>query len=480
MKKILALVLALAMALGTFSIAAAAPGDETEYIPIKVEGKITRLRDDSVTIDGKNYVVADGAAIVSLNEGKDFEKLNNVTGYDVMNEEVVLYLDLKGEIAVMAASAKATGDDMYGIVTWYYEGRNPSVSIFTSEGEEVEYYFEKRADAIGVFEGLDNEYPNDNVTVWAIKYELNSDGEIAKNSVEAIIPRDGGWAAYSARGEVHGTVDVVAKAADRRYLEVTAGFNEGDIYHIGADTVIMKALEGTFDEEEGYVDVELDPEVTGYDTLVDMSFDSEAGYAIIFGEADKTAEMIVFLDPGFTGSRDDVYFGIVTDAPWKVGDDWFAETDVFGEGIGDYKVDEGDVGEGDLVAFCLDNSDKVKIVARLENDILNEGYLDEDFTEKVALAAGNVYEREGSFIALNNIYYLDDMVEEEETEIFKVADGAVLYQIKLNDEFDPTGYDLDGTTRLTRINEGFRIVFLMDMEEKEITAGLVLDNPERR
>ena len=40
----------------------------------------------------------------------------------------------------MVTAARATSDELYGIVTWFYEGRNPSVAVFTGEGKEVEYY----------------------------------------------------------------------------------------------------------------------------------------------------------------------------------------------------------------------------------------------------------------------------------------------------------------------------------------------------
>ena len=148
----------------------------------KVEGEVTRLRDDRVTVDGKNYVVAADASIISVDEGKKFEALDDVTGYDVMDEEVALYLDLNGEIAAMVTAARATSDELYGIVTWFYEGRNPSVAVFTGEGKEVEYYFEDKVDSDKV-----KGYANNNETVLAIKYELNSDGEIADGSLDVLM-----------------------------------------------------------------------------------------------------------------------------------------------------------------------------------------------------------------------------------------------------------------------------------------------------
>ncbi len=385
----------------------------------KAEGEVSRLRDDRVTVDGKNYVIAEGAAIVSSNKGKDFEVLEDVTDYDVMDEDVVLYLDLNGKIAAMVTSAKVTTDELYGLVTWFYEGRNPSVAVFTSEGKEVEYEFERRADADEFYTG-DNLLAglNDNETVFAIKYELNSDGDIAKGSLELL--KDD---------------DKVTKAANRKYLV------GDDDYFIASGTVIMKAL-----DSKG----ELDPKVMNYESLIDMAItkkygagNNEGASVLLFGEAGKNAKMIVFLDKNFEGSKDDVYFGVVTDEPWKVGKNWFAEMDIFGEGKGEYKAEN--VEKGDLVAFTLDGSDKV------------DAY-DADEAGVFKVVSGVVYKRSGSYIEL------------DDGEIYRVASGAVLY--KLNDKGK-----LDGTVRLTRIHadeeEGDTIEFLYDEKEKEVVAGIV-------
>jgi len=378
----------------------------------KVEGEVTRLRGDRVTVDGTNYVVATDASIISVDEGKEFEALNDVTGYDVMDEEVVLYLDLNGEIAAMVTAAKVTSDELFGIVTWFYEGRNPSVAVFTSEGEEVEYYFEDSVDSDKV-----KDYPNDNETVMAVKYELNSDGEIAEDSLEVLTD-----------------TDEVTKAADRKYL---VGEND---YFIASDTVIMKAL-----DDEG----ELDPEVIDYETLIDMAItakygagEDEGASILVYGEHGKNAKMIVFTNEDFEGSKDDVYFGVVTDAPWKVGSSWFAEMDIFGEGKGDYKLTgSNQVAKGNLVAFYLDSSDKVDLT---------------DDASVVEMITGTVYSRDGSYITLDSA----------DGDVYRVASGAVLYQ--LDDE-----YKLDGTIRLTRIGEEDTIALLYDAVEKEVVAAIV-------
>jgi hypothetical protein len=382
-----------------------------------VEGEVTRLRADRVTIDGTNYVRAEDESVASLNEGEDFDIWAEASIEDVLDEEVVLYLDLNGEIAALVTTAKATSDTLYGILTWYYEGRDPKIAVYTSEGEEVEYYFEDSVDA----EKVEDYEFGDGIGVWAIKYKLNSDGEIAEESLEVL----------KELNSPENESIVVTKEADRKYV---VDDDTDDIYFITSSTVLMKALD----------DGDLDPELIDYDTLVDMAFGSDVGSALIFGDPDKNAKMIVFTNTDFEGSKDDVYFAVVTDNPWKVGSNWFTEMDVFGEGKDDYKIDIDDgFGEGDLVAFKLDSSDKVK---------------EETDTDVVETITGTVYERDGNYITL------DDSGEPGVT--YKVASGAVLYQL---DEDD----DLDGTIRLTRINKGDYIKFLYDVKEKEVVAAIV-------
>ncbi len=420
----------------------------------KVEGEVTRLRDDRVTIDGKNYVRAKNdkeiTAIVSLNKGKDFDEWSLEKAADVMDEEVALYLDLNGQIAAMVTSAKATSDTLYGVVTWYYGGRNPSIEVFTSEGKEVEYYFERNSDATGFYndyvdQATTNPFENPAVNnVVAIKYELNSDGEIAKGKIWAIDGASPVVKYPSGTDAPKGNNFAIKKAVDRKFVE-----DGSQVFYVGADTVLIKAL-----DKDGTT-IELDPELLDYDKIVKMSFGESTPReaAIIFGEEGKTAKMIVFLDSGFEGTKEDVYFGVVTDKAWKVGDDWFAAMDIFDEGKDDYLVDKKDtVAKGELVAFTLKSNDKV--------DVIVQGVVYKaDGGNKAKIVQGTVSDRDGSYITL----------AADLNKKYRVASGAVMYKLD-GDKLTDT---LDGTIRLTRINEGDKIALLYDEKEKEVVAAIV-------
>lgn len=397
------------------------------------EGEIGRVRDDRVTIDGKNYVRAKNdneiTAIVSLNKGKDFDHWSKINTGDVIDEDVTLYLDLNRQIAALVTDAKATSDTMYGIVTWYYEGRSPSVEIFTSEGKEVEYYFDKRADAEVFANCFDND---DDEMVWAIKYKLNSDGEIANKSVTIIANKVDNSTAFT------GTIEAslkVSKDEDKKFVK-----DNGNDYFIASDTVLMKAMD----------DDELDPELVDYKSLVDMAFADTVGEALIFGDVSKDADMVVFLNKNFVGTKKDVYFGVVTDNAWRIGDDWFAAMDIFDEGKDDYLVDKTTVKKGELVAFTLRSNDKVDVIVKGVGDVS---------TADVAIVQGTVYDRDGSYITLVGAL----------NKKYRVASGAVMYKLD-GDKLTDT---LDGTIRLTRINEGDKIALLYDEKEKEVVAAIV-------
>jgi len=414
-------------------------GDDDELFVMvvneAVEGEVTRVRDDRVTIDGKNYVRAKNgaeiAAVASLDAGDDFAHWGNINTGDVIDEEVTLYLDLNGQIAAMVTDAEATTDTQYGIVTWFYEGRNPSVAIYTTNDEEVEYYFEERADA-NVFEKF-----NDTL-IWAIEYELNSDGEIADGSIKIVANEDNGaLPAFSSILTEQASL-AVSKNEDRKY--VTDG--SGKDYYIASDTVLMKALD---------TDGDLDPSLVDYESLVDTSFASSVGEALIFGDAGKDADMIVFYNKDFEGAKDDVYFGVVTDNTWRVGDDWFAAVDLFDAEDDDFEFDKNEVAKGDLVAFTLKSSGKA--------DILVSGVA-ADTDAKAEIVVGTVYEVDGSYITLGTT---------SPGATYKVASGAVLYKTEGPGLTD----DLDGTIRLTRINEGDGIALLYDVENKEVVAAIV-------
>jgi len=414
-----------------------------------VKGEVTRAREDSVTIDGKKYDLAD-EAIMSTDAGEEFEEADAT---ELLEEKVVLYLDLNGEVAAIVGEADITSDTLYGIATWYETARKPVLTVFTAEGKEVDYYFEDKADATVV------EDVYDEVGAYAVvSYKLNSDGEIKEGSLRGV--KKVGDATETEFPTDNGNVDVFAdigkytltKEADKKFVVEKTNSVETARFYITKDTVIMKALD----------DESVDPEVIKYDDFVKMDFDATNGNAIVFGGKNKNADFIVFIDSDFKGVQDDVYFGVVTDDPWKVkasGDDWKAEIDVFKEGKADFKLDEDDkdkFAKGTLVAFKLDSKDKVDkyeyatVAGVVYGDTPDTNALGND----AKLVKGKIEDVDGSFIKV------------ESKGTYKLLDGAVIYKVKHDSKFK-----LDGTTRIRKSNVGDQIILLLDKDG--VKAALV-------
>jgi len=432
-------------------------GDDAVFIVVVnevVKGEVTRAREDSVTIDGKKYDLAE-EAIMSTDAGEEFEEADAT---ELLEEKVVLYLDLNGEVAAIVGEADITSDTLYGIATWCdTNARKPVITIFTAEGKEVDYYFDDKDDAkeLGDVTDEDGNYA-------VVSYKLNSDGEIKEGSLRGVKEVGGANDGTTNDGsEFPANADdigkyTLTKEADKKYVKKYVENNNDKKFYITKDTVIMKALDGT----------SVDPEVIKYEDFIKIDFE-ENGEAIVFGEENKNADFIVFIDLAFKGVQDDVYFGVVTDDPWKVkasGDDWKAEIDVFKEGKADFKLDEDDkdnFAKGTLVAFKLDSKDKVDkyeyaTVAGVVYGDNNNNALGDD----AKLVKGKITDVDGSFITVENADTYKDT--------YKVLDGAVLYKVKYD-----TKFKLDGTTRIRKSNadNGDQIILLFDKDG--VKAALV-------
>src|SRR6056297_2620351 len=155
--------------------------DDDLYIVIgaeMVEDELTAIKSASVKVGGSYYDTTD-ATMTSTDDKDDFENVadkdsNYVAFDDFMDEEVVMILDLNGDALLVYSDVDATGDTIYGVVTWIDEvSRTNSLTVYTNADEEVDYDFEDNADATN--------FPLANIKdgdIYAVALELNSDGEI--------------------------------------------------------------------------------------------------------------------------------------------------------------------------------------------------------------------------------------------------------------------------------------------------------------
>lgn len=336
----------------------------------KETGILDRVRVDSVRVDGTVYDKGVWGMAYS-DDGKDnFAQFTAVADLDNLGgEEVTVVFDLNGEVLFVYGDAEATSGWMYGIVTYGSLGKGGEVTVFTPDGEEVDYEFAERADASVVdglnYYGIYNDAPdaNGDLEFAVIKYKLNKDGEIDKN--EHTI------AQLKYTGDVIPNATTISKSAEKAF--VTAVGTGAGRYYINSSTVFMTVVNS---------DGELDPEVLDYEDIYDIAI--AAGEEVyIFGTAGETAKMIVFLDPTFVGTGDDIFYGVVTDKPWKEGDDWVVSIDVFGEGEAEYVLaDYTKFVRGDVVSFKINSAKEIVWQASGISDtngtVYKDGYLTVD------------------------------------------------------------------------------------------------------
>ncbi len=167
-----------------------------------VEGKVTRLADGDVYIDGKKY---------------DIAKVNVVDVYE-LNDDGVFFLNHKGEVVDFDGSAEGPSD--YAVVIGVANGNTdedrfsgkesvdeyPSLKLATQDGEEVVYDIEVDVDDDGAVDEddvavdedenplvYDDDEDNDGNTLFVdtdivdedylIQYKLNKDGRISEIKV---------------------------------------------------------------------------------------------------------------------------------------------------------------------------------------------------------------------------------------------------------------------------------------------------------
>jgi|GEM_PF-2013329 len=357
-----------------------------------VEGKVDAVKADSIKIDGTWYDKGDDA-IVTLDKGDNYDVWEDNNGLDIVedfvDEDVTAVLDLNGEVMLVTGAAKATSGDLYGIVTYAKDGRYVTLTVFNKDGEEVDYTAESSNEFRDLV-GLDYYATGSNVEYAALKYKLTSDSEIAKEkSVVAEIKGTDCTDAYPANTPTTSLLNSevfegnLKKGSDKK--NITVGTKT---FYIASDTVIMQALN---------TDGELDPSLITVDKFVSLSIENN-NEAVVFGENGKDAKFIVMLNKNFEGAEEDLYYGVVTDKPYKSGGSYYATINVFGEGEKDYKIDDAaDFPKAKVVCFKFNNKGEATIY---EDAVTNKEY---SYDDGYVTIGSDIYKVDSSAI----LYSLD-------------------------------------------------------------------------
>ena len=281
------------------------------YMVVKnktVEGKLEKVkRDEEIEVADEKIDVGVLGVAYSDDEFDEFEEYNKDDDLEsLLDEDVVVVLDLNDEMMFIYGGSEVTSATLYGIVTYGEVGSDGKATVFTKDGEDVKYEFEKRSEANSLHydrngeDGLDYYgTTDDDLSFAVIEYEINSDGEIAEEENNSKIVKFNNGSI-----EIDGSaVESLTKDADEELVKI-----DNQKYYIDEDTVFMTAIDSK----------ELDPSVIDYKDIYESKIESDNNVVFITDEDNsKDLKLVVFLNEDFSGADDDVFYGVVTEGPAK-------------------------------------------------------------------------------------------------------------------------------------------------------------------
>jgi len=399
--------------------------DDELYLVIAgetVEGALDRVRSDSVRVDGTFYDVADFGT-VSANEDDDVYFYDSADGIetveDLAGEDVVVLLDLNGEVRHIRGDAESTSGDQYGLVTNAYpSGADFVLRVYTQNDKTVVYPVDKKAD----YNAFKNYFDNSNGDFLPITYTVNRDGEI--KGIKLVLPSlpgdfTGGDSEYNYLANVS---DISNFDADEDDDFITDG---DDKYFVTNSTVFMK-YQGNDNED-----------VLTWD---DLKGKSGAAEAYILGAPGKNAKFVV-IHNNYSAIADEAEYGLVIEKPYYEGGDWKALVDVAGSGEVEYVLDDrGDVAKGDLIEFTVAAGNEISTPLTTQHS--------KAVYESVYVIVSEV---DGNYIEL-------EKQDGTPAGNYRFTADTVIYQV--NDEGN-----LDGAIRQSRVREGDALVILADTDD---------------
>lgn len=320
-----------------------------------LEGELERVYNDKVVIDGKTYkTVTNSTTISSDNDdhvGIYYDGTTRASAAkDLVGKDVVALLDLNGRVRHLRGEAKAVSGWIFGVVTnAFYDRDSLALKIVTEDGEKVTYSLAKESNWTGVgavtkttqFAGSD---------FYAVAYQLNADGDIAKDKLEVLADKTGAIVpAFDGKAVV---CDDVVKADDDDDLFYTGAGLSTVRHYVGSSAIFMKVYDS---------DNDIEPAVVKWADLADKELVvGDNSKAIVVGDANRDAKFALFIETGFQAITPDVFYGVAVSDVSNDGDDDLVTIDVFGKGQAEYIVPTEEITKGDLVAFQLSGSNELK------------------------------------------------------------------------------------------------------------------------
>ncbi|MDI6600181.1 MAG: S-layer homology domain-containing protein [Thermoanaerobacteraceae bacterium] len=158
--------------------------DDYDYVLIayrdSVEGKLEKIGDDYLTIDGKNYDRAD-TVWSSINDGEDYANAGDdydESGihFDLLKEDVVAYKGVDGKVVYVKGDVEATTTSFYGFALSVSESLDTyKVKVLKADGTTATY--EMDADVYDEYFGSGYDSTTDDLAKL-YKFEIDEDNII--------------------------------------------------------------------------------------------------------------------------------------------------------------------------------------------------------------------------------------------------------------------------------------------------------------
>ncbi|MCR4430435.1 MAG: S-layer homology domain-containing protein [Tepidanaerobacteraceae bacterium] len=412
-----------------------------------VEGKLTKVKNATVYIDGTSYDVSDNA-IATLNDGKDVKAwTKDASDYDdAVNAKVMVALDLKGEVVFFSTDVKSTTNDIYGVVTGV-STFNDQIKIYAN-GEKVTYDFNG---------DVYYDYVN---SAWKTKDNLKDifDGTPPIETNTSAIP-------VMFRLDKNGDISELYLLDNNN---VVAGLDLGkynnSLSSSGAlvfdkDKDIIKLAGTTYYPDDNIVilDSATDPDSVAWESVKASDATVTHGTITLFYDLDnKNVKFMIFDDDSYAEVQATNKVAIVTD--YYYDGDWKMDVKSYSDSTTTYVVKNGNksyVKKGDIVIF--------KVNADGDATNIQRAYIGQDYpsssvtgdADNIAISAtldGNTTKRDGAYLTVNG-------------SVYKFTSDSIVYELKITDN---GAYDTIASSSYTKILSGYTVYGLADNDNNEI------------
>ncbi|RKL63757.1 hypothetical protein DXT63_04640 [Thermoanaerobacteraceae bacterium SP2] len=388
-----------------------------------VSGKVDRINNDSVKIDGTTYDIDTDhlLATYSLDEDDSIDVYDPDAASDLTGEEATAILDISGYLRHITSAVDVTSDEIYGVVTRAND-YNDNFKIFangtsTSYDLDGDVYVKDGDDWVAVTDTYDIQALTKAGHYPIVEFKLNKDGEIDDLYVYAVW--DGSSNVVSPKLDtvekptvVRNNVNVyIGDLVDTKTITV----DEFDEDH---DSIKTKSNAGTYfiTSTTSIVDDIDDMDAVKWEDIEEKT--GENATAIVVYNSKNEANLVVFYGNTFDSIADDVEVGVVLDK-FVEGGDWKATVRVYDGETADYLLNnKNDVEIGQVIRFKVNSDNEIDLTGTQAENLGVKVY--ENSTGIHGFNASDVVtEKDGNYLTVGGGVYKVDSA----TLIYDVTDG---------------------------------------------------------